>query len=137
MTLVYVPETRLRRPDTAGSWSSWAATVRRFGSLISTVPSDDMRPTGKFVSPINLRDCQFAIDPGDSVFALRIKMLAFMPIVESPQPTATTAWMAQRGREIDNVCQSLDWAFAVECTSPRSSAPRRACGRMNTCCAAG
>ncbi len=37
---------------------------------------------------------------------------AFLPMAESPQPTATTAWMAQRGREIDNVRQALDWAFA-------------------------
>ena len=55
--------------------------VRRYGCPTSMVLSRGTLRTGRSASPTNLRDCQYAIDAGDAVFAPRMKALLLRAVV--------------------------------------------------------
>ena len=59
----------------------WADTVRRSGFPIFTAPSKGHAAEWQVCLAHQLRDCQFAIEAGDAVFAPRMKALLLRAVV--------------------------------------------------------
>ena len=78
---VVIHVVRKSRGATVSSPKCWPDTVRRSGFPISTAPSKDMRRTWQVCLAHQLRDCQFAIEAGDAVFAPRMKALLLRAVV--------------------------------------------------------
>ena len=100
---------------TGSSKKSWAIIARPSGSPISTVPKGTILPRTSGCLAHQLRDCQFAIEAGDTMFAPRMKAILLRDIaIHHRRDTLAASTLSQyRGdlqRRVDRclACQPIN-----------------------------